>query len=93
MTENLENNFITKHMAKVILEFESTEEQSELRAALDGWKWAAAMWILDQKLRETTKHGVSILENKAASDLEFKIADKYRELIREILDEHKIFFE
>jgi len=89
----LENNFITKPMAKVILEFDTVEEATELRAALDGYKWAVALYEFDQALRETTKRGISVLDKGEASDIEFKVADKYRELIREILEEHKLFFE
>jgi hypothetical protein len=80
-------------MAKVILEFDTVEEATELRAALDGYKWAVALYEVDQALRETTKRGISVLDKGEASDIEFKVADKYRELIREILEEHKLFFE
>jgi hypothetical protein len=80
-------------MAKVILEFDTVEEATELRAALDGYKWAVALYEVDQALRQTTKRGISVLDKGEASDIEFKVADKYRELIREILEEHKLFFE
>jgi len=80
-------------MAKVTLEFDTVEEATELRAALDGYKWAVALWEFDQTLRETTRRGVSIIDKAEASDIEFKVAEKYREKIREILEEHNLFFE
>ena len=49
-------------MGKIILEFDSVEEQDDVRAALDGYKWKLAMWDLDQLLRGTTKHGASMLD-------------------------------
>lgn len=45
-------------MGKIILEFDSVEEQSDVRSALDGYKWKNAMWELDQLLRSTTKYAV-----------------------------------
>ena len=46
---------------KVIIEYEF-EEQDDARVALDGYKWKLAMWDLDQTLRSTTKHGVSMFD-------------------------------
>jgi hypothetical protein len=74
-------------MAKIILEFDGVEEAQDARTALDGIRWKSSMWDLDQKLRNTTKHGISILAtNKEASDIEIEVAEKYREVIREILE-------
>jgi hypothetical protein len=42
-------------MAKIILEFDSVEEQDEVRTALDGYKWKLAVWDIDQKLRGRCK--------------------------------------
>jgi hypothetical protein len=50
------------------------------------------MYDLDQKLRGTTKHGSSILGGEA-SDVEIEIAEKYRELIREIMDDNDLKFD
>jgi hypothetical protein len=73
-------------MAKVILEFDALEEAQDARTALDGWKWKMAMWDLDQLLRSTTKHGVSLLDpKKEASSEEMEVAYKIREEIREML--------
>ena len=74
-------------MGKVILEFDSVEEQDDIKSALDCYKWKLAMWDLDQELRSTTKHGVSLLErNEEATVAEYQVVDKVREKIREILD-------
>lgn len=74
-------------MAKIILEFDGVEEAQDARMALDGMNWKRSIWDLDQKLRNTTKRGTSILAtNKEASDIELEVAEKYREVIREILE-------
>lgn len=73
-------------MSKVILEFDGIEEQEEIQTALNGWKWKSFVWDLDQKLRSTVKYGTSIIDDsKLASPDEVEIADKYREIIREML--------
>lgn len=78
-------------MAKIILEFDSVEEAQDARTALDGMNWKRSIWDLDQKLRNTTKRGVSILTtNKEASDIELEVAEKYREVIREILESYSL---
>jgi len=81
-------------MGKIILEFDSVEEQSDVRTALDGYKWKNAMWELDQLLRSTTKYGISISNKlKEATGAEQDMADKVREAIRDILDEHNLNLE
>lgn len=78
-------------MGKVILEFDSVTEQEDYQTAIDGVKWKIAMWELDQKLRDTTKYGKSVLgDNEMAGVVETEIADKYRELIREILNDKSL---
>ena len=78
-------------MGKIILEFDSVEEQSDVRSALDGYKWKNAMWELDQLLRSTTKYAV--FEKREATAAEQDMADKVRDAIREILDEHNLNLE
>ncbi len=78
-------------MGKIILEFDSVEEQSDVRIALDGYKWKNAMWELDQLLRSTTKYAV--FEKREATAAEQDMADKVREAIRDILDEHHLNLE
>lgn len=78
-------------MAKIILEFDGVEEAQDARTALDGINWKRSIWDLDQKLRNTTKRGMSILAtNKEASDIELEVAEKYREVIREILESYSL---
>ena len=76
---------------KIILEFDSIEEQDDARVALDGYKWKIAMWDLDQLLRSTTKYGS--FENRAATEAERDMADKIRDAIRDILNEHNLNLE
>ena len=78
-------------MGKVILEFDSIEEQDDARAALDGYKWKLAMWDLDQLLRGTTKHG--IFNNREATGDEQDMAEKLRDVIREILNNYNLNLE
>ena len=77
-------------MGKVILEFDSVEEQDDIQSALNGYKWKLAMWDLDQELRKTTKYSQSVLsrESDSASDIEHDVAEKYRELLRETLSSY-----
>ena len=76
-------------MAKIILEFDSCEEQDEVRTALDGYKWKLAVWDIDQKLRGVVKYESSILEhNEKASNAEIEVADAVRLEIRQILDSY-----
>jgi len=78
-------------MGKVILEFDSIEEQEDIRTALDGYKWKLAVWDIDQLLRSTTKYDVSILNSREnASELEYEIAEKFREEIRDILNGYNL---
>jgi hypothetical protein len=74
-------------MGKIILEFDSIEEQNDARVALDGWKWKMLVWDLDQKLRSTAKHGISFDSNKEASSEEMDICYRLREQIRELMSE------
>jgi len=76
---------------KITIEFDGVEEQDDARTALDGYKWKLAMWDLDQLLRSTTKHGVSLLKhNEQASEAEYEIAEKLREEIRNILEGYNL---
>jgi|DEB19_MinimDraft_3_1074340.scaffolds.fasta_scaffold05132_6 ubiquinone biosynthesis protein UbiJ len=73
-------------MAKITLEFDAIEEAQEVQTAINGSKWKALVWDLDQKLRQTTKYRASaITEGKEARDIEVEIADRYREVLRELM--------
>jgi hypothetical protein len=76
-------------MTKITIEFDSIEEA---QTALDGYKWKLAMWDLDQELRNTTKYGKSVvaLGDTKASGVEQNVAERYREIIREILTNHEL---
>jgi len=81
-------------MGKIILEFDSNEESQDARVALDAMKWKMAMWDLDQKLRDTTKYGKSVIHSESeAPEFEQDIAEKYREMIREILSQYNLNLE
>ena len=75
-------------MGKIILEFDALEDAQDAKTALDGWKWKMIVWDLDQLLRSTTKHGVSLLDSKKeASSEEVEVAHKIRDQIREMLSD------
>ena len=81
-------------MGEIILKFDSVEEGADARTALDGYKYKLAMWDLDQKLREITKYSVSILtHDNQATNTEMEVAEKLREVIREILYGYNIDLE
>lgn len=81
-------------MGKIIIEFDSIEESQDARVALDAMKWKMSMWDLDQKLRNTTKYSESVIDGEPqASELERNIAEKYREMIREILNGYNLNLE
>jgi hypothetical protein len=77
-------------MAKIIIEFDAIEEAQEARTALDGGKWKALVWDLDQKLRNTTKYGASVVAygDKPATEVEIMIAEQYREIIQELINDY-----
>ena len=78
-------------MGEIILKFDSVEEGSDARTALDGYKWKLAVWDLDQKLRSITKYGASVLtHDNQASGEEQDVAEKLREELREILNGYNI---
>ena len=78
-------------MGKVILEFDSVEEQDDIKSALDGYKWKIAMWDLDQLLRTTTKYGT--FKNRNATDEEVEIANILRDELRYILSNYDLNME
>jgi len=81
-------------MGKIILEFDSQEEAEDAKTALDGSRWKHTMWELDQKLRNTTKYSESVIDGEPqASELERNIAEKYREMIRDLLNDNNLKLE
>ncbi len=75
-------------MGKVILEFDSVEEQDEIKKALDGYKWALSMWDLDNQLRSVVKYSG---EDVSEDVVEF--AEKLRQDIRETLSGYGLSLE
>lgn len=67
-------------MGKVILEFDSLEEQEDIKSALDGYKWKLSMWDLDQHLRSIVKYNHG---NPTGEQMD--LAEKLREELRGIL--------
>lgn len=80
-------------MAKVILEFDAIEDQDDIQSAINGYKWKLAVWDLDQELRATTKYGKSHINNTEACEVEDAVAERYRNMIREILSGYGLMFD
>jgi hypothetical protein len=74
-------------MAKVTIEFDANEEATELREALDGYKWKQAVWEIDQKLRNELKYN-----EKLSGDIQ-EYLEKFRQEIRDILSDNKILLD
>ena len=51
------------------------------------------MWDLDQELRATTKYGKSHINNTEACSVEDAVAERYRDMIREILSGYGLMLE
>jgi len=78
-------------MPEIILKFNLPEEQEDFENTINGSKWKSAIWNLDQKLRSVVKYNNSIIDlQKLATNEEIEVADKLRELIRELLDEYNL---
>jgi len=71
-------------MGKVTIQFDTIEEQEDIRDALDGYKWRMVAWELDEFLRSEMKY------NEKLSNLEYEFAEKTREQIREILKDYSL---
>jgi hypothetical protein len=74
---------------KIILEF---TDEAQAKLAIDAGKWMSVLWELNEELRSTTKHGVSIMSGRA-SELEVQIAQKYRDMIVELMEERDIIWQ
>ena len=78
-------------MNKITIEFDGEDAAADARIALDGYKWKAAMWDLDQELRACIKYGS--FEGREATATEADVADALRDSIRRILNEWKLNIE
>jgi hypothetical protein len=55
---------------KVTIEFDGIEEQEELQSAIDGGKWKALAWEIDQELRKVVKYNSSLIDASNPASLE-----------------------
>jgi hypothetical protein len=79
---------------KVTIEFDGIEQQEELQSAIDGGKWKALVWEIDQELRKVVKYNSSLIDaSKPASLEEVEFADKFREFIREMANGYGLIIE
>jgi hypothetical protein len=74
-------------MGKVTIEFDTIEEQEDIRDALDGYKWRMVAWELDEFLRSEMKY------NEKLSNLEYEFAEKTREELRERINSYNLSLE
>lgn len=74
---------------KAILEFdfdkEDSDDRSDFRDAIDGYKFKMALWELDQWLRSNTKYAPDTMSNDT-----YEAYEKCRDQLREILSESNI---
>ena len=75
-------------MGKVIIEFDSLEEQDEINMALNGYKYSVILHQLDNDLRGITKYGV--YKNRDATEQEMDLAQDLRDSIQSYLSEFNL---
>ncbi|CAB4175399.1 hypothetical protein UFOVP972_171 [uncultured Caudovirales phage] len=68
-------------MAKVILEFDPTEEREDMDSAINGWKWKMLVWDLDQHLRSELKY------NEKITGEVYEALEKLRDHLHELKSE------
>lgn len=79
---------------KVTIEFDGIEEQEELQSAIDGGKWKALVWEIDQELRKVIKYNSSLIDASNPTSIEeVEFADKFREFIRELANDYRLVIE
>jgi len=64
---------------KVIIEFSDEDAAEDAKTALDGWKYRAVIWEIDQHLRNEIKYNEQ-LPSEVAEAYE-KVRDKIREFL------------
>jgi hypothetical protein len=72
---------------KVIIEFTDEDAASDAQVALDGWKYRAAIWEIDQYLRNQVKYN-----EKLPSEVG-EAYENLRDKIREILSDSNLTME
>jgi hypothetical protein len=73
-------------MATVTITFDTDEQSQEIQDTLNGIKWKAAVWEIDQHLRNIMKYG-------DVSEKEYEQAERLREAIREILNGYQLILD
>lgn len=73
-------------MGKVILEFDSVEDQTEINHALNGYKWYLVVWDMDQYLREQLKYNLNLTEEQ------YQVLEEAREKLKEIKSDYNLSF-
>ena len=72
---------------KITIEYDDAED---VKMALDAWAYRSVINEIDNTLRSITKHSVSILGKEFCDDIEYDVAEKLRDRIRELLFEYNI---
>ena len=80
-------------MGKIILEFDSYEEAHEAKLAMQARDWKDVVRSLDNELREVVKYGGSMIEQGEASKTEIDMAQKVRDLLRELMSDNNLSLE
>ena len=75
-------------MAKVIIEFDSVEEQDDINMALNGYKYSVILHQLDNDLRSITKYGG--YKNRESTEQEIDLAQELRDSIQSYLSEFNL---
>jgi hypothetical protein len=74
-------------MGKVTIEFDTNEEATDIKDALDGYKWRNTVWEIDSHLRNFIKY-----EEGVPPDVK-DAYENLREKIRDILNDNQLTME
>ena len=72
---------------EVIIKFSDEDAAEDAKVALDGYKWKAALWELDQHLRSEIKYNEQL-----PSEVD-EAFEKLRDKIREIISDNNLTME
>ncbi len=72
---------------EVIIKFSDEDAAEDAKTALDGWKYRAVIWEIDQHLRNEIKH------NEQLSSEVDKAYEELRDKIREFLSDSNLTME
>jgi hypothetical protein len=71
---------------EVKIVFDSDSDNQEVHDIINGTKWKAAVWEIDQHLRNIVKYG-------DVSEKEYEQAENLRKAIREILNGYQLILD